>query len=231
MHVEAMWRYPIKSLGGEPLTLAELTEDGVSGDRLVHVRDARGPVTGRTRHGLLTLKGSTGADGVPQVGGHPWHTTAALAAVRTHAGQAAELVAYAGPERFDVTNVLVATDGAIARFGHDIRRLRPNMLIAGVPAEAERTWPGNAIAIGDALIGVHSVRSRCIVTSIDPDTGEQNLDVFRRIRREFSNELALNCWVIRPGTIRTGDPVQLRRTEASPEWLGGWVVGAPYQVT
>ncbi len=231
MQVEALWRYPIKSLGGEALAGAEVTEDGLSGDRLVHVRDARGPVTGRTRHGLLTLKGSTGADGVPRVDGHPWHTPAALAAVRTHAGEDAELVAYAGPERFDVLNLLVATDGAVSAFGHDVRRLRPNMVIAGVPAAAERTWPGNALAIGDALIGVHSVRQRCIVTSIDPDTGEQDLDVFRRIRREFSNELALNCWVIRPGMIRTGDAVDLVATTVLPDRLGGWTVGAPYQLS
>jgi uncharacterized protein YcbX len=230
MHVDGLWRYPIKSLGGEALSRAELTQDGVAGDRLVHVRDGRGPVTGRTHHGLLTLKGGTGADGVPGVNGHPWHTAAALAAVRTQAGQDAELVAYAGPERFDVLNLLVATDGAVAAFGHDLRRLRPNVLIAGVAAEAERSWPGNALALGDALVGVHSVRQRCIVTSIDPDTGEQDLDVFRHLRREFGNELALNCWVIRPGLIRNGDVVDLVQTEDLPDRLGGWVVGAPYRV-
>jgi uncharacterized protein YcbX len=231
VHVEALWRYPIKSLGGEALAHADLTEDGVSGDRMVHVRDGRGPVTGRSSHGLLTLKGSTGPGGVPRVDGHRWNTPAALAAVRTHAGQDAELVEYSGPQRFDVLNLLVATDGAVAAFGHDVRRLRPNLLVAGVPAEAERTWPGNALAIGEALIGVHSVRQRCIVTSINPDTGEQDLDVFRRIRREFGNELALNCWVIQPGCIRTGEVAELVRTDAVPERFGGWVLGAPYEVS
>ena len=69
-------------------------------------------------------------------------------------------------------NLLVATDGAVAAFGADVRRLRPNLLISGVPADAEATWPGHALAIGDALIGIHSVRQRCIVTTIDPDTGQ-----------------------------------------------------------
>lgn len=84
------------------------------------------------------------------------------------------------------------------------------------------------MAIGDALVGVHSVRQRCIVTSIDPDTGEQDLDVFRRIRRDFSGELALNCWVIRPGTVGVGDQARLVPTDEQPAHLGGWIVGAPY---
>ncbi len=230
MHVAGLWRYPVKSLGGEALHEATLTADGVAGDRLVHIRDGRGVLTGRTRHGLLTLPGGTAPDGAPTVAGHRWDSPPALVAVRERAGQDAELAAHTGPERFDITNLLVATDGAVERFGHDLRRLRPNLLIAGVPAEAEATWPGQALMVGDAVIGVHSVRQRCVVTSIDPDTGAQDLDVSRRIRREFGNELALNCWVIRPGIVHVGDAAALRVAHESPADLGGWIVGAPYLV-
>ncbi|MFI7068136.1 MOSC domain-containing protein [Kribbella sp. NPDC050124] len=72
----------------------------------------------------------------------------------------------------------------MARLGVDGRRLRPNIVIAGAEPRDERQWPGRALRIGDALIGVHSQRPRCIVTTIDPDTGEQDLDVLRRIRRD-----------------------------------------------
>jgi uncharacterized protein YcbX len=228
MHVAALWRYPVKSLAGEPLQTAELTLDGVTGDRTVHVRGSRGPLTGRTRHDLLTVSASTAPDGVPQVAGHAWDSAAARELVQAAGGPDAELAAYDGPERFDIANLLVATDGALARFGADVRRLRPNLLLDGVPDHTEPTWPGRAVAIGDALVGVHSVRQRCIVTSIDPDTGEQDLDVFRRIRRDFSGELALNCWVIRPGTVGVGDQARLVPTDEQPAHLGGWIVGAPY---
>jgi uncharacterized protein YcbX len=67
------------------------------------------------------------------------------------------------------------------------------------------------------------------VTTIDPDTGAQDVDVLRRIRDEFDGRLALNCWVITPGTIRVGDPVSLVDTDAEPEHLGGWILGAPYR--
>ncbi len=231
MYVSGLWRYPVKSLAEERLTAARLTADGVVGDRGVHVAGPRGVLTGRTRHELLTIPAAIGPDGVPQVADHPWDTPEALAIVRQAAGTDARLVAHSGPERFDVLSLLVATDGAVAKLGTDVRRLRPNLLIGGVPADAEQNWPGHALAIGDALIGVHSMRQRCIVTTIDPDTGEQDLDVLRRIRDRFGNAIALNCWVIRPGSIRIGTPVTLEPSDAAPANPGGWVVGAPYAIS
>jgi uncharacterized protein len=150
--------------------------------------------------------------------------------VQAAAGAAAHLVAFTGPERFDVLNLLVANDGAVAEFGRDLRRLRPNLLIGGVPADAETTWPGHALAVGDALIGVYTVRQRCVVTTIDPDTGEQDLDVLRHIRRRFDHRLGLDCWVIRPGLVRLGDPVTLVAGTVTPERVGGWIVGRPYRL-
>ncbi|MDX6555333.1 MAG: uncharacterized protein QOD86_1528 [Miltoncostaeaceae bacterium] len=230
MHVESLWRYPVKSLGGEPLSEAELTLDGVAGDRLVHVAVPWGPITGRTKHGLLTIPASTGPDGRPLVAGHPWDGPEAAEMIRATAGDHARLVAYDGPERFDVLNLLVATDGGVADLGVDVRRLRPNLLIGGVEPGEERTWGGRALAIGDALIGILNLRQRCVVTTIDPDTGEQDVGVLRDINDRFEGRVALNCWVIRPGTIRPGEPVELVDAPARPEHVGGWVVGAPYLV-
>ena len=36
--VGALWRYPIQTLAGEALTEAQMTLDGIVGDRIVHVR-------------------------------------------------------------------------------------------------------------------------------------------------------------------------------------------------
>ena len=101
-------------------------------------------------------------------------------------------------------------------------------MLSGVPAELEPDLPGQAFVIGDAVIGVHSVRQRCIVTSIDPDSGEQSLDVFRRIRDVFGGQLALNCWVIRPGMVHIDDPVSIVSAPSGPTRIGGWIVGPPY---
>jgi uncharacterized protein YcbX len=121
------------------------------------------------------------------------------------------------------------TDAAVTELGIDVRRLRPNILIGGdLPADAERTWPGRALAIGDALIGVYALRQRCIATTIDPDSGEQDTAVLRRIRERFANQVALDCWVIRPGVVRLGERVELTDAAALPERIGGWILGAPY---
>ena len=109
-----------------------------------------------------------------------------------------------------------------------VRRLRPNIVLSGIAADLEPRLPGRALAIGDALVGVHSVRQRCIVTTIDPDTGNQDLDVFRRIRDVFGGALALNCWVIRPGDLRVDDVVRVVPAPEGPDRIGGWVVGARY---
>jgi MOSC domain-containing protein len=229
VHLAQLWRYPVKSLKGEALRSADLTPDGIAGDRVVHVAGRRGLLTGRTRHDLLRLQAATGQDGVPTVDGRLWHSEEAADLVRLTAGPDARLVADTSPERFDILNLLVATDGAVELLGADVRRLRPNLVLAGVPAEQEPLLPGHAIAIGDAVIGLHSMRQRCIVTTIDPDDGAQDLDVLRRIRAVFSGEVALNAWVIRPGVVEIGDRVRVIPSPQQPSHIGGWIVGAPYQ--
>jgi len=47
------------------------------------------------------------------------------------------------------------------------------------------------------------------MTTFDPDSGEQDLDVLRRIQREFNGRLGLNSHVISPGRISVGDTVEL----------------------
>jgi len=231
MHVAQLWRFPVKSLRGEQLESAVLTEDGVAGDRLVHVRGDRGVLTARTRHGLLGLAGSTSPAGRALINGVPWDDPQSAAAIRRIAGPSAYAVHYAGSERFDIMPLLVATDGGITALGADGRRLRANLVVGGVEGLGERSWPGKVVRIGEVKIGVLQLRGRCIVTTIDPDSGEQDLDILRRINREFDGQLALDCWVARPGIIRVGDPVEVveERLEVPP--YGGWILGAPYAVS
>ena len=105
--------------------------------------------------------------------------------------------------------LLVATDGAVQEAGLDVRRLRPNIVIGGVEGLAERRWEGRFLRAGDAVIGLATLRGRCIVTTYDPDTGEQDVDVLRDIGRRFGGSLALNAWVAQPGRVRVGDTAQL----------------------
>jgi hypothetical protein len=210
MTVGELWRYPVKSMGGERLPEADLRPHGIAGDRVVHVVDEFGEiVTARTHAALLGLHARLGDDGQPRVEGLPWRHPATAARVRRAAGPGAQLVRYDGAERFDILPLLVATDGALAEFGEDRRRLRPNLVIANVEGLAERGWAGSVLRIGDALIVLHSLRDRCIVVTYDPDTLNQRLDILRDIRGRFAGKLALNAWVLRGGRIRVDDAVDL----------------------
>jgi uncharacterized protein YcbX len=207
LHVAGLWRYPVKSLAGEPLDSARLALSGIPGDRIVHVRGPEGVRTSRRHHRLLGLRGTLSPEGNPLVNGRTWDSPEMLSLVRDAAGADAWLAAYDGPERFDVLPLLVATDGAVAEFGRDIRRLRPNILIGGVAGMEERSWPGGELHIGDAVIRLDSLRPRCPMTTVDPETLERDPEVLRDIGRRFGGRLALNAEVVRPGLVRVGDPV------------------------
>jgi uncharacterized protein YcbX len=210
MHVGELWRYPVKSMAGERLAATELTLEGIPGDRTHYVVDARGRIlSARNRPRLLAHRATVGVDGDVSVDGLPWEDPRVAAAVEEAGGPGARIVPAVGPERFDILPLLVATDGAVTAFGRDGRRLRPNLVVAGVPGLAERTWEGRQLAIGDAVIGLADLRDRCIVTTYDPDTVAQEVDVLRFIRAAFGGSLALNAWAGRPGRVAVGDAVSL----------------------
>jgi MOSC domain-containing protein len=210
MRVAQLWRYPVKSLAGERLTFADVTPDGIAGDRVVHVRDARGHVvTSRTHPRLLGLRATLDADGEPLIDGRPWTAPQSLAAIHAAAGDDTTLVRFEGSRRFDVLPLLVATDGAIAALGVDGRRLRPNLVLEGVDGLAERQWPGRRLRIGRVVIALEKLRRRCVMTTYDPDTQAQDLGVLQRIVDDFGGRIALDSAVLAGGTIAVGDPVEL----------------------
>ena len=211
LHVAGLWRYPIKSLAGEALTETSIGLDGVTGDRIVVVRGPEGIRTSRRHYRLLGLRGTTGPDSRPLINGHRWDSPEALALVKAAAGDDAWLDAADDESRFDILPLLVATDGAVAAFGRDVRRLRPNILIGGVEGLRERDWEGAELHIGDLTIRLDSLRGRCPMTTVDPDTLERDPEVLKDIGRRFGGRLALNADVRRSGTVAIGDPVTLVR--------------------
>jgi MOSC domain-containing protein len=218
LRLAEIWRFPVKSMAGERLDEAELRRDGIEGDRLVQAWDERDRiVTARTRPGLLGLRAVLGEDGQPRIDGLPWTDPEVARRVEQAAGRGVRLRRFEQEGRFDVLPLLVVTDGSLAAFGRDSRRLRPNLVIAGVDGLAEREWEGRAIRVGGAVVGLADLRGRCVMTTFDPDTQKQDIGVLRDIASRFDGRLGLNALVLEPARIAEGDPVEL---------LGRWNAGA-----
>src|SRR5262245_15746608 len=108
-------------MAGEALQAAEVSDIGITGDRLVQVYDDNDAVaTARRYPRLLDHHATIGLDGEARVDGRLWTDPSVLADVRHIVAPGASLSAEEDSRlRFDVLPLLVATDGAIAEFGHD----------------------------------------------------------------------------------------------------------------
>ena len=213
MHIAEIWRYPVKSMAGESLDHAMVSPSGFDGDRLIQVYGDRGRVvTARTYPRLLGHHATLDSTGEPLVDGQHWAHPTVLADVRRIVGPGAQLRRDDDPEvRFDILPLLVATDGAIAAFGQDRRRLRPNIVIGGVHGLDERLWPGGQLTIGEVVIEIDSLRGRCVMTTVDADSLAQDPDILQDIVRRFGGRLALNASVVHGGTISVGQEATLIR--------------------
>ena len=195
-------------MAGERLTRAEISIDGVAGDRAaIVVRDDR-IITARTHPRLLRHHATLDPTGEPLIDGERWDSDLVAQWIRDDAGPNARLIRYGGPERFDVLPLLVATDGAIETLGEDARRLRPNIIVGGVDGLTERSWEGKVLRIGDVVIRIRDLRQRCVMTTYDPDTLKQDIGVLKKIVRDFDGSMALNCSVEAGGVLEIGQTAE-----------------------
>ena len=210
MYVKEIWRYPVKSMAGETLNAAVITKHGIAGDRVIQVRNAGGRIlTARTRPALLRHRAMLAENCDVLVDGRPWNTEEVAREVEQAAGPGTRLIRSDAEDRFDILPLLVTTDGMFTAVGYDRRRFRPNLVVGGVEGLSERQWEGAHLRIGEVVIGMDDLRGRCIMTTFDPDTGEQDLSVLRRVQKEFDGVLGLNSYVVTPGSISVGDSVEL----------------------
>src|SRR6476620_3255764 len=93
LRVTGLWRYPVKSLAGEPLSTAVIGPDGIPGDRVVRVRGPEGVRTSRRQYRLLGLRGTLDLDGRAQINGLPWDSPGARELIKNAAGNDAWLEA------------------------------------------------------------------------------------------------------------------------------------------
>lgn len=109
-----------------------------------------------------------------------------------------------------------AIAAAAGRESIDTRRFRMTIELDGCEPFAEDRWIGRELRIGAARLRPMGHVGRCIVTTLDPDSGEVDLptlDLLRELRggAETTEPLAVgvHCAVLEPGEIALGDPVEI----------------------
>ena len=132
------------------MTLAEITTNGIVGDRIVHVRGPEGVRTSRRHHNLIGLHATLGPDGEPLADGLPWALPEVLERVRAAAGPDAMLARYDGPERFDGRNCTTVSrrpmPSAVMRMLPSNAFAKARNFVRGSTARRSTSTAGNANA-------------------------------------------------------------------------------------
>jgi uncharacterized protein YcbX len=234
-YVEAIFRYPVKSMGGERLEVAELGWHGLEGDRRLAFRrvDDRSGfpwLTASTLPDLLLFAPRRHGNGAQ--GDVPTH-------VRTPDGEdmpvfgeqlAAEVGRrYGAPVQmmqltqgiFDEASLsVIAVDtvreiGRLAGQSPDVRRFRPNVvvrLLRPVPFQ-EDEWVGGLLSFGEGedapSITVTMRDVRCSMVNLDPDSASPAPEVMKAIVRAHENTAGIYGAVTRIGRLAVGQTIRL----------------------
>lgn len=229
MRVVGLWRFPVKSIGGEMLERAEVGELGITGDRQWGVQDvATGKVlTARREPKLLFASARLTEDGAVDVQLPDGHRDLSewlgyeVQLVRAEPGvrgsfenpldfeNDSDWMEWQGPDgvfhdskrtRFSLVSTATLRDW-------DARRFRTNVV---VDEGGEDELVGQRIRIGTVEADVTKQIDRCVMTTRPQPGLDRDLEVLRTINRERNGNLAIGCVVTAPGVISLGDDVERR---------------------
>jgi uncharacterized protein len=237
--IEAIFRYPVKSMRGEPLDAASLGWHGVEGDRRVAVRrrDERGGfpwLTASKLPGLLLFTPRRHEDENQNGEAPPTHVLTpegeempmfgeALAAdIERRHGRPVEMM-HIRHGVFDDASISVITSDTVrevcrlAGTSADVRRFRPNILVRSVRAVPfeENEWLDGLLTFGEATDGpavavtMHDVR--CAMVNFDPDSANPTPEVLRAVVHANDNKAGVYGTVTRIGRLAVGQSVVLHR--------------------
>jgi uncharacterized protein YcbX len=234
--VEAIFRYPVKSMRGEQLEVANLGWHGLNGDRRLAFRrlnDRSGfPwLTAGKLPDLVLFAPRRHEDG--DKGDLPTH-------VRTPNGEEMPVFGedlakeierrYGAPVEMmqlrhgifdDATISVIASDtvreiGRLAGVSPDVRRFRPNILVRSLRSASfqEDEWLGGVLSFGEAddapaiSVTMHDVR--CSMVNLDPDSAIPAPEVLKAVVRVNQNNAGIYGAVIRTGRLELGQTIFLR---------------------
>jgi uncharacterized protein YcbX len=122
---------------------------------------------------------------------------------------------------YDVHPATLVSEASVAELGRragvtgdvDARRFRMLFDLAECGPHEEDTWIGRRVRIGEAVVRVPGPVPRCVVTTMNPVTGERDLDTlrivksYRGLREGRQVDFGIYGDVEQPGRIRVGDAV------------------------
>ncbi|HEY2636855.1 MAG TPA: MOSC domain-containing protein [Solirubrobacteraceae bacterium] len=227
-HVKALWRYPVKSMAGEPLEAAELDWAGIPGDRRFAWVQSENP----SGFPWLTIREiSDLVRYVPRLL-DPHRPELSRVEVTTPEGEAVALEdlrerlaeRHGAPVHllrsarglFDAFPLSVLSLGTVRSLRDvtgvaiDARRFRPNVVVetvTGEPHEEDR-WIGGTLRFGaGARVRLDERDERCVITNVDPDTAERDPRVLREIAQRRAACTGVYGSIEVPGPVAVGDPV------------------------
>ena len=235
--IEAIFRYPVKSMRGEPLDAATLGWHGLDGDRRLAFRrlDDRGGfpwLSASKLPDLILFTPQRREDGNGEA--LPTH-------VRTPEGEEMPLFGealaaevgrrYGAPVQmmqlnhgiFDEANISVIASDTVREIGRlagrsaDVRRFRPNIVVRStraVPFEEDQ-WLGGVLTFGEAndapAVTVTMRDVRCAMVNFDPDGGSPAPEVLKAAVRANQNKAGIYGTGTRIGRLAVGQTIVLHR--------------------
>jgi uncharacterized protein len=237
-HVEAIFRYPVKSMRGERLEEVRLGWHGLEGDRRLAFRrmDDRSGfpwLTAGKLPGLVLFTSHRAGEGAEE--DLPTHVCTPDGEEMDVFGEdlAAEVGRrYGAPVQmmqlkhgiFDDASIsVIASDtvrqiGRLAGMSPDVRRFRPNVvvrLLRSVPFQ-EDEWVGGVLSFGEGddapAITVTMRDLRCAMVNLDPDSARTAPEMMKAIVRANQNNAGVYGTVTRIGRLAVGQTLFLRRS-------------------
>lgn len=234
--VEAIFRYPVKSMAGERLEVASLGWHGIEGDRRLALRRIENHsgmpwLTASKLPDLVLFSPQRREQGARENG--PTH-------IRTPNGEemhifSAELAEEIGRRHgspvemmqlrhgiFDETCISVIASATVREIGRlarrelDVKRFRPNIVVRLRQESAfqEDTWLGGELSFGErddaAVIAATMRDERCAMVNLDPDSASAAPEVMKAIVRANQNNAGIYGTVIRTGRVAVGQSIFLR---------------------
>lgn len=236
MRVTEIWRFPVKSMGGETLLDAEVTDLGITGDRGWSLYDHATGTTLTARRTPELLDASSrlvaddlvitlpdgseiGEDGSARLSawlrrdvelraaGERNLDAGGLYEVPLDAENDAEWVSWTGPGgAFHDSAKTRLSLVSTATLGDWDRRRFRTNVI--VDASGEDGFVGRRISIGDVTLDVTKQVDRCVMVSRAQPGVDRDLQVLKTINAERATFLAVGCLVAEPGLLALGDEVR-----------------------